>query len=157
MGRRSPAAVRRASAADAAAAARLLHDFNSEFDAPTPGVAVLTERLEEILAQEEATILLVGEGPHGLVQLRYRRAIFSVGLDAYLEELYVVPERRGEGLGRALLEAAMEAARAAGASRIELGTSEADTAAQALYESAGFSNREGGPEGPLMYFYERDL
>jgi ribosomal protein S18 acetylase RimI-like enzyme len=120
-------------------------------------VAVLTERLEEILAQEEATILLVGEGPHGLVQLRYRRAIFSAGLDAYLEELYVVPERRGEGLGRALLEAAMEAARAAGASRIELGTSEADTAAQALYESAGFSNREGGPEGPLMYFYERDL
>ena len=40
---------------------------------------------------------------------------------------------------------------------MELGTSEDDTAARALYESAGFSNREGRPDGPVMFFYERDL
>jgi hypothetical protein len=32
-----------------------------------------------------------------------------------------------------------------------------DTAARALYESAGFSNREGKPDGPVMFFYEREL
>ena len=156
-GERSETAVRRASAADAAAVARLLHDFNSEFGDPTPGVAVLTERVADVLSSGEATILLLGDGPDGLAQLRFRRGIFSEGLDAYLEELYVVPAKRGRGLGRALLEAAMDAAREEGATRIDLGTSEDDVAARALYESAGFINREGGPDGPVTFFYERDL
>jgi len=154
---RLDATARRASAADAAAVARLLHDFNSEFGDPTPGVAVLTERLADVLSRGEATILLLGDGPDGLAQLRFRRAIFTEGLDAHLEELYVVPAKRGRGLGRALLEAAMDAAREEGATRIDLGTSEDDVAARALYESAGFINREGGPDGPVMFFYERDL
>ncbi len=51
----------------------------------------------------------------------------------------------------------MATARAAGATGIDLGTGETDTAARALYESAGFSNREGEPDGPSMLFYEREL
>jgi ribosomal protein S18 acetylase RimI-like enzyme len=78
-------------------------------------------------------------------------------LDAYLEELYVVPAKRGQGLGRALLETAMEHARNEGAAHMDVGTSEDDTAARGLYESAGFTNREGRPDGPVMLFYERDL
>jgi ribosomal protein S18 acetylase RimI-like enzyme len=69
----------------------------------------------------------------------------------------VVPPRRGQGLGRRLLEAAIGAARAEGATQMELSTSEADVAARGLYESAGFTNREGTPDGPVMYAYEREL
>lgn len=72
-------------------------------------------------------------------------------------ELYVTPERRGRGIGRALLEAAMQHARQRGAVHIELGTSESDIAARALYENAGFTNHEDGPDGPRMLCYERDL
>ena len=57
----------------------------------------------------------------------------------YLGELYVVPGSRGHGLGRALLEASIEAARDAGAEVIDLNTSEDDTEAMRLYESAGFT------------------
>ena len=32
-----------------------------------------------------------------------------------------------------------------------------DLAARRLYESLGFTNRTGGPDGPLMYVYEREL
>jgi hypothetical protein len=32
-----------------------------------------------------------------------------------------------------------------------------DTEALALYESEGFTNREGGPDGPRMLYYEREL
>jgi ribosomal protein S18 acetylase RimI-like enzyme len=64
---------------------------------------------------------------------------------------------RGRGLGRALLDGAMGAAREHGATRMDLGTSEDDVAARALYESAGFTNREGRPDGPVMLMYERDL
>jgi len=69
----------------------------------------------------------------------------------------VVPERRGHGLGRALMNAALELARQEGAVWIDLGTSEADVVARKLYESLGFSNREGKPDGPINYFYEREL
>jgi len=40
---------------------------------------------------------------------------------------------------------------------MDLGTSEDDVAARALYESMGFNNREGRPDGPLSYYYERAL
>lgn len=69
----------------------------------------------------------------------------------------MVPAVRGQGIGRALLEAAIEAARDAGATGIDLNTGETDTAARALYESAGFTNREGSPDGPAMLFYEREI
>jgi ribosomal protein S18 acetylase RimI-like enzyme len=150
-------AVRRATPGDAAQAARLLHDFQLEFDEPTPGVETLEERYAELIRNREMIVLLIGDGPDGFAQLRFRPTVYSAGLYAYLEELYVVPGLRGYGFGRALLEAAMETARGEGADRMELGTSETDVAARALYESAGFTNREGSPEGPVMLFYEREL
>jgi ribosomal protein S18 acetylase RimI-like enzyme len=113
--------------------------------------------VRQLLVQGEITVLLAGAGPDGLAVLRFRPAIWSEALECYLAELYVVPNRRGHGLGRALLEGAMELARRRGADYMDLGTSEDDTAARALYESLGFSNREGKPEGPVNYFYEREL
>ncbi len=68
--------------------------------------------------------------------LRFRMAIWSEALACYLAELYVVPAYRGHGLGRA---------------------SHDDVAARALYGSLGFSNREGRPDGPVTYYYEREL
>jgi ribosomal protein S18 acetylase RimI-like enzyme len=149
--------VRRGEAVDAAGIARLLHDFNTEYDEPTPAVAWLTSTVARLLAAGEIVVLLAGEGPDGLALFRLRPALWSEGSEAYLQELYVVPGLRGRGIGRALLEATMDAAREAGAAGIDLNTGATDTAARALYESAGFSNREGSPDGPAMLFYEREL
>ena len=149
--------VRRATVADAEPIGRLLHDFNSEFDDPTPGPRALAERFRELLAGDETMVLLGGDGPHGLAVLRFRPGIWTRALECYLAELYVVPERRGHGLGRALMEGAIELARQNDADHMDLGTSEDDVAARALYESLGFSNREGKPDGPINYFYEREL
>ena len=68
----------------------------------------------------------------------------------------MVPDLRGNGLGRALLESAMETARGEGAEQMELGTSEGDEAAREPLRARGFINREGGPDGPVMFFYERE-
>lgn len=149
--------MRRAAPDDAVTVAQLLHDFNTEFGDPTPGVAVLAERLQELLGDGTIVVFLAGEEPTGLSQFRFLRSVWGGGLGVYLEELYVVPRRRGEGIGRALLEATMEAAREGGADHIDLNTGETDTAARALYESAGFTNREGTADGPRMLYYERDL
>jgi GNAT superfamily N-acetyltransferase len=147
------AGVRTASGADAAVVARLLYDFNTEFGWPMPPVEELAPRLAELIEGEQALVLLVGE-ELGIAVVRLRESLWSRSLVAYLEELYVVPGRRGEGLGRALMEAAMQAARDAGAETMELGTSTADVAARGLYESCGFTNLE---DGATMLFYERDL
>jgi ribosomal protein S18 acetylase RimI-like enzyme len=149
--------VRVASSADAEAVGQLLHDFNSEFGEPTPGPDQLAERIRRVLAVGDTTILLGGTGPDGVAVLRFRAAIWSDAPECYLAELYVVPQSRGRGLGRSLMEAAIEAARARGADHMDLGTSEDDVAARSLYESLGFINREGGRDGPITYFYERDL
>src|SRR5689334_6619166 len=51
---------------------------------------------------------------------------------------WVDPRARGRGAGRALMEAAVESARAAGLRRVELGVSDRAPAAAALYERLGF-------------------
>jgi ribosomal protein S18 acetylase RimI-like enzyme len=148
--------IRRAGADDAAVVAELLHAFNREYDDPTPPPDELAERIRELLAAGDTTILLAGEPACAVAVLRFRLSIWSRGLECYLAELYVVPEHRGQGIGRAVMEKVMDVARAEGADHMDLGTGEDDVAARALYESLGFDNHER-PEGPVSYFYERDL
>jgi ribosomal protein S18 acetylase RimI-like enzyme len=149
--------VRVAAAEDATAIGLLLHEFNSEYGDYTPGAGALAARVRELLEREELTVLLAGEGPDGLAVLRFRPAIFTRALECYLAELYVRARWRRQGLGRALMLAAIDVSRTRGADRIELGTSEEDEAARALYERLGFRNREHRPGGPVMYFYELEL
>jgi ribosomal protein S18 acetylase RimI-like enzyme len=146
--------VRPAGPEDAADVARLLHDFNAEYSEPTPPVAALSARIGELLASGDIRVLLAGDPPHGLAMIRLRPSIWTEGPDAYLEELYVAPARRGGGAGRALLGAAIDLSRSEGAAHFDVVTAEADTAAIGLYESFGMVNRERGPDGPLMLYYE---
>jgi len=149
--------VRIAGRDDAADIGRLLYDFNTEFDEPTPEPPVLAARLGQLIDGGDTLVLLAGDGPDGLAVLRFRAAIWSEGLECYLAELYVSPAERGRGLGRALMEAALLEAHARGADTMDIGVDEPDLAARRLYESLGFSNRVDGADGPLMYVYERDL
>ena len=149
--------VRVAADGDFAAVGRLLDDFNREYDDPTPGPEVLAGRLRRLVRGGDTAVLLIGATPDGIAVLRLRPAIWSEALECYLAELYVVPVRRGRGLGRTLLLAAMDHAAQLGADYMDLGTSEDDVAARRLYESLGFSNREGKPDGPINYYYERRL
>jgi len=149
--------IRRATPEDAPSVARLLHDFNTEYGDFTPGVEVLARNAREMLEAGEMVVLLAGEGPDGLAELRFRRSVWTAKLDCYLEELYVVPSLRGQGIGRAILREAMDVARAEGAAHMDLGTSEDDVAARALYESEGFDCHEGKGSGPLALYYEREL
>jgi ribosomal protein S18 acetylase RimI-like enzyme len=152
-----PHLVRLADPDDAAVIGRLLYDFNREFDEPAPAPSALAERLRQLIEGGDTLVVLAGDGPDGLAVLRFRAAIWSAGLECYLAELYVAPARRGQGVGRALMEAAMREARLRGADTMDIGVDEPDLVARRLYESLGFTNRAGGAGGPLMYVYEREL
>jgi GNAT superfamily N-acetyltransferase len=147
--------ISRADAEDAPTVARLFHDFNVEFDEPTPDVGTQTGYMRPLLESGEATVLLAN-GDEGFSMLRLRPSPYTGKPEAHLQELYVVPGRRGRGIGRALLEATIDAARVAGATGIDLNTGSTDTAARMLYLSAGFTNLENS-SGTQMLFYEREL
>ena len=57
---------------------------------------------------------------------------------AEIKRMYVVPEARGRGLGRRLLEALEETARELGYARIRLDTGARQPHARAMYEAAGY-------------------
>jgi GNAT superfamily N-acetyltransferase len=148
--------VRLAEPGDAAVVAGLLHDFNAEFDTPTPGAAVLTQRLETMLAGRETLALLAGEPAAGVALLTLRTNVWYDGPVALLDELYVRPDLRGGGMGTALLQRACAVVRDRGAQLFEVNVDEVDTDARRFYERHGFLNQLPGEAGRMLY-YERDL
>jgi ribosomal protein S18 acetylase RimI-like enzyme len=148
--------LREAAVEDAPAIARLLHDFNTEYEEETPPVPELTRYAERMLREGEMTVLLAGDGPDALALLRFRPSVWTEQLEAYLQELYVVPGLRGQGIGEALMREVISICRARDAAWIELNTGETDVAARSLYRKLGFTNEEG-PQGAAMLYYELQL
>ena len=138
-----------------AVAGLLLHDFNTEYDDPTPGPHALAARLEQLVADGATEVLLVGDA-EGVAVLRFRPSLWSLADECYLAELYVVPGRRGSGLGRVLLRACVDRAIVRRCDFMDLATSEDDAAARHLYESEGFRRTEG-EGGPMAFHYELEL
>jgi ribosomal protein S18 acetylase RimI-like enzyme len=140
-----------------AVAGRLLHDFNTEYDDPSPGAPALAARLRALVDDGDTEVLLVGDdGAGGVAVLRFRRSLWSSADECYLAELYVVPGRRGNGLGRVLLRACVDRAIVRRCDFMDLATSEDDAAARHLYESEGFRRTEG-EGGPMAFHYELEL
>lgn len=146
--------VRRADSDDAPLLARMLHDFNTEFGDPTPGTEVLTRRVLAFIEDGRMTYLLGGDGPDGFAQVSFKPSVWADEPIGYLEELYVVPDLREQGIGRAIMNAVLELAYERGAAGMEVVTGESDTAARALYESVGFENEIEGEEKSRSLFYE---
>jgi GNAT superfamily N-acetyltransferase len=83
--------------------------------------------------------------------MRFRHSVWTGSDDAWLEDVYVADAARGTGLGRALVEYAMERARERGCGRIQLDVNEANEPAKTLYESLGFSPWQDHPGGNALH------
>ena len=70
----------------------------------------------------------------GIVHYLYHRSCWTIGDYCYLQDLFVAEGARGRGLGRALIDAVEERARAAGASRVYWLTHETNARARELYD-----------------------
>jgi GNAT superfamily N-acetyltransferase len=70
----------------------------------------------------------------GIVHYLFHRSFWTVGNYCYLQDLFVAPDSRGGGIGRALIEAVYDRAREAGASRVYWLTQEGNATARALYD-----------------------
>ena len=144
---------------DTVTAARLLHDFNREFGAPTPGRDAIARRLAELLG-DEATFALVATLPGsgdvvGIALVTLRPNIWYQGWVGMLDELYVVPEQRDHGIGTSLLHAAEAELVSRGGEVLEIGVDGEDAAAQRFYERHGYADHDAWSDQPSkMYFRE---
>ncbi len=121
-------------------AARLIAEFRAHFGRGTPSDAEIREGVGRVAREDGEFLLAAADGePVGVVQLRYRWSVWTASEDAWIEDVFVSEDARGTGLGRALVEAAIERARERGCRRIELDVDEANEPALALYHSLGFS------------------
>ena len=71
----------------------------------------------------------------GIVHYLFHRTTWTIGDYCYLQDLFTSPEARGQGAGRALIEAVCDHAQAAGASRVYWLTHESNATARALYDT----------------------
>jgi ribosomal protein S18 acetylase RimI-like enzyme len=148
--------IRLATSNDAAHIARLLSEFRDWQGREDPIDASIEASVRRLLDDPHTDYLLGGDPPTGVLQLRFRHAVWTGADDAHLEDLFVSADARGSGLGRELVEAAFERARERGAARILLDTNESNEAALRLYRSAGF--RSGTEEtGGRDLFMRRRL
>ena len=79
-----------------------------------------------------------GERIVAMANLLYTVSTAEGGRAALFEDLVVLPERRGRGIGSALLRHVIDAARKEGLTRITLLTDRGNKRAQALYRKVGF-------------------
>lgn len=153
----SEAAIRRAGPDDAAAVGRLLWDFNTEFDAPTPTASEFAGRFARLLALDDVIVLLAGaQEPTGFALLTLRPTPYYDGPLAQLDELYVQPSLRGRGIGSGLLNRAIRVCRERKAGELHINVDEVDTGARRFYERHGFSNVVSGTDSRML-FYECEL
>lgn len=117
------------------------------------GRAGATALQEEVIATTWARFLDPAESMHALLAERggevlgiahflFHRSTILVGPACYLQDLFTVPQARGQGVGRALIEAVADRAAAAGAERLYWHTHESNATARNLYdkvaEQSGF-------------------
>ncbi len=132
-------------------------------------VAAMREEIAELYAG------VVLDGPEmpkaGPRELGPPRGVFLVGFDGAerpvcgggvkdlgdgaceIKRMYVVPEARGAGLGRELLEALEDAARALGYERARLDTGPAQHGARRMYEGSGYLPIENFNGNPMATFF----
>jgi GNAT superfamily N-acetyltransferase len=145
--------VWRADPAEAGEAAGLIAEFGAWFGNSTPPPEEIKTSVERIMAGGDGEFLLGaadGDEPAGVCQLRFRWSVWKSAHDCWLEDLYVREDARRSGLGRALVEAALERARERGCTRIELDVNEDNAPALALYEACGFLAEPKGPGRTLF-------
>ena len=132
-------AIRRAGVDDAAVLGTLVRGFRDHLASKSPADADLQDSLPHALGDPtlEFYCAWLEDQAVGYTQIRFLTSIWTSGLEAHLEDLFVVASARSRAVGRALLRHALARARERGASRFSLDTNERNEAAQALYRSEG--------------------
>jgi len=152
------AQLRQARASDADVVGRLLREFNDEFDTRGPEADAFARRFHQLLDRPDVLVLLAENNSHpvGFAYLTLRPTPYYDGLLAQLEELYVRPDLRDQGIGTQLLLESVDAVQARGACEVHINVDEVDVDTRRFYERHGFTNIQPGADYRMLC-YLREL
>lgn len=121
-----------------AAISRLLPLLSRSADPPSH------DQVAEIVNSPVSTLFTAKDDRTGEIVGTLTLVVFRIpsGVRAWIEDVIVAEEARGQGCGEALSRAALEAARVAGARTVELTSRPSREAANRLYRRIGFVERE---------------
>ena len=136
--------LRRATVKDVDAIAPLFDRYR-QFYEQTPDAAKAREFIQARLSADESVIFIAEDQGQVLGFTQLFPSFSSVGAARawILNDLYVLPEARRQGVARALLHAAADFGRSTGAARLELETDHDNRSAQALYRHMGWEVYDG--------------
>jgi ribosomal protein S18 acetylase RimI-like enzyme len=86
---------------------------------------------------------VVADEPCGMLSLAIVPTTQGAGCFGYLDDVFVLQQRRGQGIGAELMREAVNHARKSGCVRVELGTRRDNVHARRLYERLGFEEVDG--------------
>jgi ribosomal protein S18 acetylase RimI-like enzyme len=135
--------IRQATPADIDLVAPLF-DAYRQFYACSPDLELARRFVGERLERGESVIFIAvvdGKGV-GFVQLYTTFTSIGARRAWILNDLFVAPEARRQGVGRRLMDAARRMAEEMGAAWLELATAKDNDRAQALYRSCGYKKDE---------------
>ena len=122
---------------------RLMRGLYEETD--TPFVAEAAGRAVAALVADpslgRAFLIETATGPAGYVVLTLGFSLEFLGRDAFVDELFVTPEHRGHGLGRAAIRFLESVAAELGVAALHLEVGPDNEKALRLYRRAGFEDR----------------
>jgi len=152
--------IRLATPADAVGVGGRQFDFNTESDTPPPRAADFGDRFTALLAHPDVFVVLAedpgSDDATGFGFLTLRPTPYGDGPLAQLEELYVVPSLRDQGIGTALLTRAVAEVELRGGIEVHINVDEVDVDTRRFYERHGFTNIQPG-EDYRMLCYLREL
>ncbi len=108
-------------------------------------------QLEAIVDSDATTLLLARDDSTVVGSLTLALFRIPTGLRAWIEDVVVDDDARGKGVGRMLNEAAIDHARRAGATTVDLTSRPSREAANRLYQRLGFVERDTN-----VYRYQLD-
>jgi GNAT superfamily N-acetyltransferase len=106
------------------------------------GLDELSEAVRGLISDAERGIVLMAQDPEpvGVAVLAFTWTLEHGGRVAWLDELFVIPEHRGRGIGRALLRRALDIARENGCRAVDLEVDSGHAQAERLYQREGFAS-----------------
>jgi ribosomal protein S18 acetylase RimI-like enzyme len=131
----------RATPEEAGDVARLLIAFRDWMGRDRPGDDSIRASVHRLIGDADTEYLLAAAedgAPVGVAQLRYRWTVWWAAEDCWIEDVFVAESARGTGLGRALVQGAIDRAAERGCRRVDLDTDHDNVPARGLYESLGF-------------------
>jgi len=132
--------VRIAEPTDLAALVVLFEAYRSFYDQASDAVGAEKFLADRFRLKDSTIFVAIVSGPEpiGFMQLYPSLSSTAMRRIFVLNDLYVAPEARRLGVGRALMDAAKEYARSEGAVRLTLSTAIDNATAQRLYEASGY-------------------